>query len=395
MADPLGTLLQVVEVVGMVIEVYKKIQDAPDQIRRIGRRMTRLNTILRNLESLLRTDKKNSLARLGPALTDELLGVIKDIRKESEEVQVLFVKWDKDIGPWGMQFRFKFAAQAYFALGSSSDKLEALSSSIEEHREDLRDLLAVMMGSGINQLLVVGGQAPGVVRHHSPSPSPEPPRTDFRIIFVDPYNVARSIVAEAYTGLLREWTVRTGGQWRVKTAHSAGFFVRSRNEVVDTINDMQVLYPSYKLGLKEGHSPPLSTSLASLFENKMFDYPYKQDVKKEIESRRSRGIAKTIFKTYDFILVFTDREEDNLIRLRKLLVDSNGKEAGSAKRKGRVVHLGRYLTTDGARKEIVAPKNEVDREQWNAKVGQIKIAIKAFLKGELDWKQPPKGAART
>ncbi|KAG8162829.1 hypothetical protein KVR01_007307 [Diaporthe batatas] len=394
MADPLGTLMQVVEVVGKVIEIYKKIQDAPDQIRRIGRRMSRLNTILRNLESLLRTDKKNSLARLGPALTDELLGVIKDIRKESEDVQVLFVKWDKDIGPWGMQFRFKFAAQAYFALGSSSDKLEALSNSIDEHREDLRDLLAVMMGSGINQLLVVG-QSPGIVRQPSPSPSPQPPRTDFRIIFVDPYNVARSIVAEAYASLLREWTVRTGGQWRIKTVHSAGFFVRTRSEVVDTINTMQMLYPSYKLSFKDGHSLPAPPPLSALFENQMFNYPYKQDVKKAMESRRSRGLTKAIFQTYDYILVFTDREEDNLIRLRKLLVDSNGKDLTAAKRKGKVMHLGRYLTTDGARKEILAAKNDGDRDQWNAKVGQIKIAIKAFLKRELDWRQPPKGAAQS
>ncbi|POS77417.1 hypothetical protein DHEL01_v204194 [Diaporthe helianthi] len=399
MADPLGTLMQVAEVVGKVIEIYEKIKDAPDQIRRIGRRMTRLNTILRNLEGLLRTDKKNSLARLGPALTDELLGVIKDIRKESEDLQVLFVKWDKDIGPWGMHFRFKFAAQAYFALGSSSDKLEALGNSIEEHREDLSDLLAVMMGFGINQLLVVG-QVPGpasseVVRQPSPSPSPSPPRTDFRIIFVDPYNVSRSIVAEAYTSLLREWTIRTGGQWRIKMAHSAGFFVRARGEVVDTIDSMQVLYPSYKLGLKDGHSLPAPTPLAALFENQMFNHPYKQDVKKVMESRRSRGLTRAMFKTYDYVLVFTDREEDNLIRLRNLLVDSNGKDVATAKRKGKVMHLGRYLTTDGARKEILAPKDDGDRDQWNAKVGQIKIAIKAFLKGELDWKQPPKGAAQS
>lgn len=394
MADPLGTLMQVVEVVGKVIEIYKKIQDAPDQIRRIGRRMTRLNTILRNLESLLRTDKKNSLARLGPALTDELLGVIRDIRRESEEVQVLFVKWDKDIGPWGMQFRFKLAAQAYFALGSSSDRLEALGNSIEEHREDLRDLLAVMMGSGINQLLVAG-QNPGLVRQPSPSPSPQPSRSDFRIIFVDPYNVARSIVAEAYTSLLREWTVRTGGQWRIQTAHSAGFFVRSRSEVVDTINSMEVLYPSYKLDLKDGHSLPAMTPLAALFDNQWFNYQYKDDILEEMVARRSRGLTKTMFQTYDYILVFTDREEDNLIRLRNLLVDSSGKDVAMAKRTGKVMHLGRYLTSDGARKEIVAPKKDGDRGEWNAKVGQIKIAIKAFLKGELDWKQPPKGAAQS
>ncbi|KAI3390382.1 hypothetical protein diail_9877, partial [Diaporthe ilicicola] len=391
MADPLGTLLQVVEVVGKVIEVYRKIQDAPEQIQRIGKRIGRLNTILVQLESLLRTDEERSLARLGPAMTHELLTVIKDIRNDSEEIQVLFVKWDRDIGPWGMQFRFKIAAQAYFALGSSSDRLDTLSNGIEEHRQDLRDLLQVMTGLGINQLLV-GAPGPEIGSQPSPSPEPEAPRTDFRIIFVDPYNVARGVVAEAYTKLLREWTVRAGGDWRVKVAHSAGFFVRSRSEVVDTINGLKFSHPSYQLNIANGNAPPQPTPLAALFDNKLFDYPYKNDIMKEVESKRSRGISKTIFRAYDYILVFTDRDEDNMVRLRKTLVNSQGKGTVTAKPRGRVMHLGRYLTPDGMRKEIVTPKNDVDREQWNAKVAQIKTAVKAFLKKELDWKQPPPGS---
>lgn len=394
MADPLGTVMQVVEVVGKVIEIYKKIHDAPDQIRHIGKRMGRLNTILAQLEILLRADEKGSLARLGPAMTDELRDVIQDIRNDSEEVYALFVKWDKDIGPGGIKFRFKIAGKAYFALGGNLDKLKALGDDIEEHRQDLRDQLQVMTGFGINQLLV-GGQGPGVIRQPSPSTSPERPRTDFRIIFVDPYNVARSVVAEAYTKLLREWTTRTGGDWRVKVAHSAGFFARNRSEVVETISGMAVRYPSYQLNLKDGKAPPQPTAVAALFDNKLFNYQYKQDIKQEIESRQSRGITKTIFKHYDYILVFTDREEDNMVRLRKLLANTNGKDIATEKRKGKIMHLGRYLTTDGARKEIVAPKNDGDREQWNAKVAQIKTCIKAFLKGELDWKQPPKGAKAT
>lgn len=394
MADPLGTVAQVVEVVGKAIEIYKKIQEAPEQIDRIGKRMRTLNTILLHLESLLRSDEKRSLARLGPAMTDELLTVINDIRKDSEEIRVLFVKWDKDIGPWGIQFRFKIAAQAYFALGSSSERLQALSNSIDEYQRGLSYLLQVMIGFGINQLLV-GGQGSENIRQLSPSPLPETPRTDISIIFVDPYNVSRGVVAEAYTKLLHEWTVRTGGGWKVKLAHSAGFFVRSRSGVVDTINGMKFSYPSYQLHVASGNAPPEPTPLAALFDNNMFDYPYKKAVKQEIESKRSRGVSKTIFKWYDYILVFTDRDEDNMIRLRKALVDSHGKDTVTAGRKGKVMHLGRYLNSNGNRKEIVAPKNDVDREEWNAKVGQIKTAVKAFLKQELDWKQPPPGAKVT
>lgn len=391
MADPLGTLLQVVEIVGKAVEIYQKIQDAPAQIRRIGKRMSSLDRILGQLENLLRTDEKRSLARLGPAMTDHLLDVIQDIRKDSEEVRALFVKWDQDIGPWGMQFRFKFAAQAYFALGSSSDKLEALSTGIAEQREELMDLLQVMMSIGMNELLA-GGQGPALVRQPSPSPSPEPPRADFSIIFVDPYNDARSIVAEAYTNLLREWTVRTGGKWKVKMAHSAGYFTRNHGDLSDTINGMNSVYPSYSLGIKDGKSPPKPISITALFDNLPFKYPYIQGVRKDIESRRSRGITKTIFKTYDYILVFTEREEHNMIRLRKLLADSKETDRATSMKRGKVRHLGRYLTADGARREIVDPKNDGARDLWSAKVEQIKAAIKAFLKVELRWKQPPPGA---
>lgn len=394
MADPLGTLLQVVEVVGKAIEIYKKIQDAPDQIRRIGDRMGILNTTLGELEVLLRADEKRALSQVRPALSEELLIVIENIRKDSEEVKGLFVKWDRDIGPWGMQFRFKFAAQAYFALGSSSDKLEALDNSISRHLQHLGILLQALTYFGVNQLLVAG-QNPAVIRRPSPSPEPQPLRTDFRIIFIDPYNDARSLIAEAYINLLRGWTLGTGGRWMVQVAHSAGFFVRSRSEVADTISGMKVLYPSYQLGIKEGFSPPNPTALAALFDNKLFNYPYKQDTKKSIESRLSRGITKNIFKTYDYVLVFTDREEHNLIRLRQLLINNNGRDAVTANRKGKVMHLGRYLSSDRALREIVKPTNEGDRDQWNAKVDQIKTSVKAFLTRELDWKQPLKGAWAT
>ena len=407
MSLSLDTVLQVIEIVNKAVEVYQRIQDAPEQMRRIGKRMERLRSLLGHLEQLLRREEKRALARLRPAQTEDLLSIMEDIRDDSAKVDVLFHKWDNDIGPFGFQFRFKTIAQAYFALGSSSEKLTSLGDDIELHRQDLRDYLQLMGCVGINELLVNGpgssapaslqpGNVPAQVTGVRPSPSPSrPTRKDYNIIFVDPHNVARSVVCEALTKLLREWTVRTGGDWRVQLIHSAGFFVKNRSEVVDMIDSLKYTYPSYKIDMSAGNTKPKATASAAVFDNKLYNYPYKKEIQDQISTRKSRGLPKTIFRTYDYIIVFTSREHDNMIKLRKSLIEREGKEI-APKGKGRVLHLGHYLTLDGIPREIVdAPKNKDgsdSRENWNWKVSQLKTAIKGFLKQEMQWSQPPQGA---
>jgi len=55
--------------------------------------------------------------------------------------------------------------------------------------------------------------------------------------------------------------------------------------------------------------------------------------------------------------------------------------------------LGSYLTLDGIPREIDDPskvsKAPVTRADWNWKAAQIKLAIKEFLKQEMQWKQTP------
>ncbi|EON98835.1 hypothetical protein UCRPA7_5629 [Phaeoacremonium minimum UCRPA7] len=393
MSLSLDTVLQVIEIVNKAVEVYQRIQDAPEQMRRIGKRMERLRSLLGHLEQLLRREEKRALARLRPAQTEDLLAIMEDIRDDSAKVDALFHKWDNDIGPFGFQFRFKTIAQAYFALGSSSEKLSSIADDIELHRQDLRDYLQLMGCVGINELLVAGPANSAPKAGARPSPSPATPlRTDYKIIFIDPHNVARSVACEALTKLLREWTVRTGGDWRIKLIHSAGFFVKSRSEVTDIIDGLKYTYPSYKMGLSEGNAKPKAVASAAVFDNKLYDYPYKKAIQEEISARRSRGLSKDVFKTYDYIIVFTSREHDNMVKLRKALTARDGKEA-APKGMGRVLHLGHYLTLDGIPREIVdAPKNKdgtESRDNWNWKVSQMKTAIKGFLKQEMRWTQPP------
>lgn len=105
-------------------------------------------------------------------------------------------------------------------------------------------------------------------------------------------------------------------------------------------------------------------------------------------------MAKTMFKTYDFVVPFTNREYDNLVRLSKALVARDGKDAVTGGGKGPVIHLGAYLTLDGIPREILAAKGvwNSSREMWNVRCSQIRTAIKQFLTKEMGWQQPKPGA---
>lgn len=397
MADALGTVLSVIEVVNAAVDLYHKIHDCPEQMRLIGERMERLAARLTAVEGFLR--RQTILDKSGAA---ELVAVIAHIRTDSKRVQTIFANFQNDIGPFGWQFRFKVLTTLYCSLGSTADEMKELAEKIDKHRVDLREGLLFMGVVGIDDIhkvVIQQGQQPaGAAATLNRLPSPLPRRADFNVLFVDPYNNARGVVAEGYTKLLREWTIRSGGEWRLKLIHSAGFFVPGgKDGVADVIEGMHYHYPDYKLAMAErGGKSPNRTALAALFDNGLFaKQAYKQDVQAQTEAHRSRGLAGTIFKTYDYVAAFTDREYDNLVRLRAALIERDGRLAavGGGGGKGRVVHLGSYMghNKQGERPtEILAPKNVEDRAKWNVKVGQLKIAIKCFLKREMGWDQPKK-----
>lgn len=429
MADTLGTVLNVIELVNKAVELYHKIHDCPDQLRLIGARMERLSARLVAVQAFL------SRQTIDASRNDAILAIVEDIRDDTRRVEILFTRFRDDVGPLGYQFRFKVLTQVWFALGSSADEMKDLAAEIEKHRLDLREELQFMGIVGINaihQAVVVEGHAQGQGQSQQaqqpqvigkvpqgiqtpplPAPpayeggDPAPQRSDFNVLFVDPYNGARSTVAEGYTRLLREHTALAGGAWRIRLIHSAGFFVRSRGrrpggERDDAaIEGLQYLVPSFRLPMADNGAdmtrktgaPPLGVALAALFDNGLYEgHAFKQDVRRELEARRARGLMAGVFKTYDYIVVFTNREYDNLVRLRRALIARDGKQVVSGGGKGRVVYLGNYGYDKLGKRpvEILEPKgkNGEDRALWNVRVSQIKTAVKGFLKREMGWEQP-------
>ena len=431
MSISLDTVFQVVDIARKAIEIYQKIQDGPEQMKKIGLRMQKLHKLLVNLHRHLRDNSKHALARLRKFQTEELLEIIKDTQADCDKVYELFHKWENNVGPWGLQWRFTSFAQAYFTLGTSSEKLEALAKDIESHRRDIdqymgflgivvlqdanvgikklqadnaalkkqldaiqQSLVMLQPGNTIPAAAASSGAEGGSVAKvpkPSPSPSPAPLRSDYKILFVDPENLGRSVIAEALTKLLKEWTVRTGGAWRIKGVDSAGFFVGNKSNCIDVIESLDFSQKSYKKPIVAGGAKATDAAVAALFDNKTFNHPFKKTVRDALDARRSRGLRRTIFKDYDFVLVFTAREHDNMLALRKALAAKHGKDV-APKSGAKVLHLGRFLSSDGIPREIITPLPSLDgpasREKWNQKVSQMKTAVKAFLKEEMKWSQP-------
>lgn len=385
MADALGTVTTVLHIVKETYQLYCKIKDCPPLMERIGEHLELVQLDLERIRAFL---LETPVSKQG---TRVLLCLIQRIREDSEDVTAVFHKWNESNKP----------AKVWFVVSGKQDDLIALRDAIDTNRAELsREMLYMGGPFGVDKFGLVPAQVNPTVAAGAAAPQAlagqpaDAMRKDYSIIFVDPYDTARAVVAEAYMKLVKGWTMGTGGDWRFEIMHSAGFFISSRSGVVDLVQSMEYTYPSYKLQMEEGHKPPRPTALDALFDNKMFNYPFKPEVKREIEARRSRGLGKTMFKHYDFVIAFTNREYDNLMRLRKALIAREGRHAVTRGGKGRIIHLGTYNSgaQKGRPREICAPSGDGNQEEWNARVGQIKTAVKGFLKQEMGWKQPEKGA---
>ncbi|KAI1265991.1 hypothetical protein F5Y18DRAFT_384195 [Xylariaceae sp. FL1019] len=379
----LGDVLAIVQ---GAVELYKKIRDAPEDLRRLGEEMKDLKCWLQGVEEMMGKQANSELSKLSPKLTAQARANIKNLKKSTEPIKELFRRYEASqgsLGPW--------LSDIYFAMGHSRAELEAMGKAVDSAREKLLSQLQLIGMLGINALLTTAGpnQSPTLYATRDQS------QNAVGMIFVDPHNLGRSRVAEGYTKLLREWTERTGGRWPVKFAHSAGFFVENRSDLIGVLSTLDLRWPESH-NFSQGNKPPVEVPMSALFDSKFFNYPYKAQVRSAMMAQMSRGITKNIFKV-DYVLVFTRREYKNLALLRKTLLSLYGTTV-VPEGKGMIVNLGHYLG-QGKKREILDAKkeehNNFSRENWLVTISDIKMAIKAFLKQELDWIQPEPGARQS
>lgn len=395
MSSPLsfGDVLALVQA---ALEIYNQIKDGPELLKNLGEEIKSLKLFILSVKELVNEETNTALARLRPMLTEQARADIKNLEQSTLPIKELFWKYKNDQGPFGVTFRFKTATDVYFALGYSKETLNEMRDAVARAKQRLMHTLQLMGIFGTNALLSnawIGSTFPPDRLRPQVNQQESTNRNAPGIIYVDPRNLGRSRVAEAYTKLLREWTVRTGGKPPVSFVHSAGFFVEDRSDCVDILKrlDLQLTQE-----FSRSNKPPLEVAMAALFENKYFNYPYKAQILEAMMAQKSRGVTKGIFKV-DYILVFTRREYNNLLQLRKALSGLYGATM-VPEGKGRIVHLGQYLA-QGKTVEILDAmkdnKGNLSRENWNKTVGQIKTAVKGFLKEELNWKQPDRFAKQS
>ncbi len=198
------------------------------------------------------------------------------------------------------------------------------------------------------------------------------------------------MVSQAYASLVREWTVRTQNRWRIAEMHSAGLYVKAQSDIVP-------VQDSLDLKMHKGGKAPNEVALAALFDNNFFNYAYKEQIKQSAWQHKARGLRRKTFSRYDYIILFNRLDRNVMERLRDATQRQLGKQFVN-KDKGKLVLLGEYGKSGNA--EIWEPRKEGEektqkREDWNRTVANIKLSFKAFLKKELGWVQPSKGANQT
>ena len=382
MGSPIS-LGDAVSIVEKAVELYNKIQDAPKQIEDVGTRMKRLKSYLANLDELLKSTSKFGLGAKRPGLITEIGDIASDCKANALKVKALLDRWDSKTGPRGLDLRFEWFARTLFALGSSPQKLNELTSSVDRNVNDIGHFILLLNAFGQDEQLQLQNEAATqsvvaepIVQH----------RKGLGVIFIDPMNTGRSKVAEGYAKLVREWT-NTGrpNKFDIKFVNSAGLKITSQSNCINLVSE------KLNIRMDEGGKTPDELPMASLFDNNLFLYPFKATVKERMLASKSRGVTSSLFSGYDYIFVFDRRYQNLLEQLKEAFVSKYG-PASVPQDKGAIVMLGDYGKRQGF--DVTNPRfhgrgeAEKNRDEWNRTTSLIKVAFKTWLRKELQWTEP-------
>jgi len=248
MASPIS-FMEAIEIAKGAVALYQKIKNATKEIEEVGKIMIDLESYLTFLQALI-DSKKHMQAQLGALwveLTKRLKRKIEDIRNDSQDVYDIL----------DIFYRYGKVSRVLFPLGRNPKELKLLMDDLKQHRKALRADLQCL------GFFAIGPAAPAALPASVPKRQPQ--RTDYTVTFIDPSNLGRSKVAEAYMKLVREWTVGTGGKWRIRFTHSAGMKVKARCDCVNMLENLK-----RPMEMRDGNQVPDKTALESLFDNQYF-----------------------------------------------------------------------------------------------------------------------------
>jgi len=112
----------------------------------------------------------------------------------------------------------------------------------------------------------------------------------------------------------------------------------------------------------------------------------KGTILKRVQDHQAQGLTETHFQRYEHIICFGGWSYKSLLKLREKAAAT----AAPKKIKGKIFHAKEtdwYWARENSSKEA--------KESLLKMTGQLKTAIKTFLKTELKWEMPPAGLAIT
>lgn len=359
------------------IEIGKRIIDAPKEILAIIKSLENLETYMVELKDLV----ESSATELKESTKTRLEQILRDIEVDVKDTEKILRAWEVKEGPRGIKLRLEPVHRAIWPFGSNPKRMKEIQANIERQQRKVAlyipFILRTMLKAKAHDIKVL-----------VPKPSVDIParrnyKTQYNNIFVDPYNEGRSVIAQAYTRLLRDWTIRTNGHWPLNWNQSAGHLVKMQSETV-TIQE--------RIGMKmvNGGEKALATPTACLFERSLFQGSYKDELWENTLEHASRGLKKNVFTDYDFILVFNKEHAEQFEAPREAFAAEDMVKAGM----GKLKLLGAYGYTGTA--EIWNPwtrngKVSQARAAWDPVVWNIQTSVEAFLETECGWKKSPDG----
>ncbi|ETN39186.1 uncharacterized protein HMPREF1541_05409 [Cyphellophora europaea CBS 101466] len=384
---------EALEAIKLGIELYQKVKASREEVSNMGNRLREVKIQVELAQELLpRQDRENVLRTTSPKLFDTIHDTVQEIKKNANVAHTILKDWNKIgsrlkgavwINPTMADFWSGVLKGKAGDLRDLNDKLVANQTTLDSWFIKVAALGFLQPQQQQPQPNLAPSPKPRRPSR-SPSPGPRPPSS---VIFIDSFNSGRSVIGQSYLFLLHQWTTLTKNPFILTKWDSAGLRVRSGSAYIKELSNLTPPITN----LTPGESKPFSLALSALFDNKMFNYPYKAPIRQNASNRRARGLPADLFSGYDFILVFTRDERDILEKLRDS-VGGASMVTRKANSRARIVLLGEY--GHHANTEIPPPAKSDDeaesRESWQRIARKIKTCIKAFLTKETGWAAPRK-----
>ncbi|KLU85126.1 hypothetical protein MAPG_04157 [Magnaporthiopsis poae ATCC 64411] len=408
------TVLTVISAIKTVIELYEDLESGKKEVDDTERSLGSCYEVFKSIHATLELNRERGgdLGDVGKQLGKHIdkIGVHCDALKE------LLSSVRNRTSPDPTKFRHRYLKlhelnwMVWNWGPAGRARVQAEVAEIQREQTSIDNLLRAIgfsrsEAAAVDQKQIIDA-IEGIRRGLNENRLAAPGASNGRVLFVDLWDEGRSVVSQGIMELLAHWTRACGKPFPVAEWGSAGFFVRAQGDCVGEIRSMSYLTKKFVFDFRDGGERTDSVACDALYDNKAFGR-IPPDVKATAEARvrayTSRGMRKGFWDHYDYICCFTYREYDNLMRLKRALAELDGREdegpnASGPNRKGMIVHLGAYITKPTEPpKEIVKAldaKDPVERKGiWNAKVAELKRAVRGFLSQELNWVPPdPKNA---